>query len=197
MFADLVRRSGKPVIVVANKAEGAPAQAGALEAYALGLGEPVAVSAEHGEGLADLYEALRATLPAVTGRRPRPRPRRRSEPTARSASPWSAGRTAGKSTLVNRLLGEERLLTGPEAGITRDTIAVDLALAGAQLPPARHRRAAPHAAGRGEAREALGRRCDQCDPLRRGGGAADGCRAASRSRTCASPIWWSAKAGRW
>ena len=66
MFADLVRRSGKPVVVVANKAEGKAAQAGVLEAYALGLGEPVPISAEHGEGLADLFEALRRALPAAT-----------------------------------------------------------------------------------------------------------------------------------
>ncbi len=63
-FADLVRRSGKPTIVVANKSEGAAAQAGVLEAYELGLGEPVAISAEHNEGLADLYAALCAALSA-------------------------------------------------------------------------------------------------------------------------------------
>src|SRR5215217_984553 len=61
-FADLVRRSGKPTILIANKSEGKAGEAGALEAYELGLGEPVAISAEHGEGLADLYSALRATL---------------------------------------------------------------------------------------------------------------------------------------
>ena len=66
MFADLVRRSGKPAIVVANKAEGRAAQGRLLEAYALGLGEPVAISAEHGEGLADLFEALREALPEAT-----------------------------------------------------------------------------------------------------------------------------------
>src|SRR5262249_642689 len=65
-FANLVRRSGKPAIVVANKSEGRAGEAGALEAYELGLGEPVAISAEHGEGLADLYEALREALPAAT-----------------------------------------------------------------------------------------------------------------------------------
>ena len=66
MFADLVRRSGKPAILVANKCEGRAGEAGALEFYALGLGEPVAISAEHGEGLAGLYEALRAALPEAT-----------------------------------------------------------------------------------------------------------------------------------
>src|SRR5215831_5842320 len=65
-FADLVRRSGKPAVVVANKSEGAAGDAGALEAHALGFGDPVAISAEHGEGLADLYDALRAALPEQT-----------------------------------------------------------------------------------------------------------------------------------
>src|SRR5579863_9342361 len=71
-FADLVRRSGKPAILVANKCEGRAGAAGALEAYALGLGEPIAISAEHGEGLADLYDALRAALPEATERRNEP-----------------------------------------------------------------------------------------------------------------------------
>ena len=68
-FANLVRKSGKPAILVANKSEGRAGAAGALEAYALGLGEPVAISAEHGEGLADLYDALRAALPEATAER--------------------------------------------------------------------------------------------------------------------------------
>jgi GTP-binding protein len=122
-FADLVRRSGKPAIVIANKSEGRAAQAGALEAYELGLGEPVAISAEHGEGLADLYAALRAALPDATA------PAAEAETTA-APNPIRlavVGRpNCGKSTLINRLIGEERLLTGPEAGITRDAIAVDL-----------------------------------------------------------------------
>jgi len=125
-FADLVRRSGKPAIVVANKSEGRAGEAGALEAYALGLGEPIAISAEHGEGLADLYTSLRAVLPAETAPR-------ESEDAAVTAPDQQAIRIAivgrpntGKSTLINRLLGEDRLLTGPEAGITRDAIAVDL-----------------------------------------------------------------------
>ena len=101
-FADLVRRSGKPAILVANKCEGRAAGAGVLEAYELGLGEPVAISAEHGEGLADLYEALQAALPEAT------------------VPPAEAETAAVDSG------GEERLLTGPEAGITRDAIAVEL-----------------------------------------------------------------------
>ena len=89
-FADLVRKSGKPAILVANKSEGRAGAAGALEAYALGLGEPVAISAEHGEGLADLYDALRAALPEATA--DCTSPTRAKPPTAersRSASPWS------------------------------------------------------------------------------------------------------------
>src|SRR6202011_1747204 len=125
-FADLVRRSGKPAIVVANKSEGVAGEAGALEAHALGLGEPVAVSAEHGEGLADLFDALRAALPEQTAQADEDD----ADAAAHARGPIRVaivGRpNSGKSTLVNRLIGEERLLTGPEAGITRDAIAVDL-----------------------------------------------------------------------
>jgi GTP-binding protein len=124
-FADLVRKSGKPAILVANKSEGRAGAAGALEAYALGLGEPIAISAEHGEGLADLYDALRAVLPEATAQ-----PEGEPPATASGEQPIRiaiVGRpNTGKSTLINRLLGEDRLLTGPEAGITRDAIAVDL-----------------------------------------------------------------------
>ena len=132
-IAQLVRESGKPAMLVANKSEGRAGEAGFYEAYALGLGDPVALSAEHGEGLADLYEALRAALPEETAP-----PEPADETDGEAAAPQDAaparpirvavvGRpNAGKSTLVNRLLGEERLLTGPEAGITRDAIAVEL-----------------------------------------------------------------------
>jgi len=127
-FADLVRKSGKPAILIANKSEGRAGEAGVLEAYALGLGEPVAISAEHGEGLADLYAALRTTLPEATAERAA------QLPVAAAAEPIRmaiVGRpNTGKSTLINRLLGQDRLLTGPEAGITRDAIAVDVAWQG-------------------------------------------------------------------
>jgi GTP-binding protein len=123
-FADLVRRSGKPAIVVANKAEGKAATSGVLEAYALGLGEPVAISAEHGEGMADLFEALREALPEATAKQTADDEPAETERPIRVAI---VGRpNSGKSTLVNRLLGEDRMLTGPEAGITRDTIASEL-----------------------------------------------------------------------
>ncbi len=132
-FADLVRRSGKPAIVVANKSEGRAGEAGALEAYALGLGEPIAISAEHGEGLSDLYDALRAALPEATAQR-EPEDRAVTAPDPQRIRIAIVGRpNTGKSTLINRLLGEDRLLTGPESGITRDAIAVDLAWQGRRL----------------------------------------------------------------
>ncbi len=132
-FADMVRKSGKPAILVANKSEGRAGEAGALEGYALGLGDPIAISAEHDEGLAELYRALRAACPQQISER-------EDEP-GQDAGPDKApiriaivGRpNTGKSTLINRLLGEERLLTGPEAGITRDAIAVELHWHGQQF----------------------------------------------------------------
>ena len=124
MFAALVRKSGKPAILIANKSEGRAGAAGALEAYALGFGEPVSISAEHGEGLSGLYDAVRAALPDETAE---PSQQRAHDDAARPIKVAVVGRpNSGKSTLINRLIGEERLLTGPEAGITRDAIAVDL-----------------------------------------------------------------------
>ena len=123
-FAAIVHKSGKPTVLVANKMEGTAGEPGRLEAYALGLGEPIPVSAEHNEGLADLYDALRAALPEATAQQ--------IEAAAAPSEPHPirvaiVGRpNAGKSTLINRLIGEERLLTAPEAGTTRDAIAVDL-----------------------------------------------------------------------
>ncbi|HEY6258465.1 MAG TPA: ribosome biogenesis GTPase Der, partial [Xanthobacteraceae bacterium] len=123
-FADLVRKSGRPAVLIANKAEGRAAQGGVLDAYSLGLGEPIPISAEHGEGLADLYDALREALPDATAEAGEPHEEPKGEGPIRVAV---VGRpNTGKSTLVNTLLGEERLLTGPEAGITRDAIAVEV-----------------------------------------------------------------------
>jgi GTP-binding protein len=122
-FATLVRKSGRPAIVVANKSEGRAGESGRLEAYALGLGEPVAISAEHNEGMVDLYDALRAVAPI------QPDPEEDEEASTEQAKPIRVaiiGRpNSGKSTLINRLVGEDRLLTGPEAGLTRDSIAVE------------------------------------------------------------------------
>ena len=123
VFAELVRKSGKPAVLIANKMEGSAGEAGRLEAYALGLGDPVAISAEHNEGLVDLYDALRAALPEQTARQSEAAERFGPHPIRVAI----VGRpNAGKSTLVNQLIGEERLLTSAEAGTTRDAIAVDL-----------------------------------------------------------------------
>jgi len=119
VFATLLRRRGKPVIIAANKAEGKAGQSGIGEAYKLGLGEPIPISGEHGEGMAELYAAMLAAFPED----------QYSEEEDDDDKPIRiaiVGRpNAGKSTLVNRLIGEQRLLTGPEAGITRDSISVD------------------------------------------------------------------------
>jgi len=145
-FAEVVRKSGKPVVLVANKAEARGAQGGMLEAWELGLGEPIPVSAEHGQGMPDLRDAVIAALgeerafgeddeddggeiaasEVLIGEDI-------ADPDAEAAyddtKPMRiavVGRpNAGKSTLINALIGEERLLTGPEAGITRDSISVD------------------------------------------------------------------------
>ncbi|AWM86931.1 ribosome biogenesis GTPase Der [Microvirga sp. 17 mud 1-3] len=120
-FAELVRRSGKPVILIANKAEGGAGLAGAYEAFSLGLGEPVPLSAEHGEGMADLFEALMPYFPD-----PRDLEDEEEEDPGKPLQVAIVGRpNAGKSTLINRMVGEDRLLTGPEAGITRDSISLD------------------------------------------------------------------------
>ncbi|MBV9827690.1 MAG: ribosome biogenesis GTPase Der [Alphaproteobacteria bacterium] len=126
-FARWLRRSGKPVVLIANKAEGKAVLAELGDAYALGLGDPVPLSAQHGEGLADLYERLLPFAP------PPPEVETEietpTEPAARPDRPLQlaiVGRpNVGKSTLVNRLVGEDRVLTGPEPGITRDSIAID------------------------------------------------------------------------
>ena len=114
-----LRAESTPVIVVANKAEGRASENGIFETFRLGLGDPVALSAEHGEGVADLFQALQ---PLVEGR-----DSETGEEEGEGAPLKLAvvGRpNAGKSTLVNRMLGEERMITGPEAGITRDSISL-------------------------------------------------------------------------
>ena len=120
-----LREQEVPVVLVANKAEGNAGQSGILESYSLGLGEPVPISAEHGEGVADLYEAL---VPLIADKQPiedEAEEEDEDDP-SRPLQLAIVGRpNAGKSTLINRLLGEDRLLTGPEAGITRDSIAVE------------------------------------------------------------------------
>ena len=146
-FADVVRRAGKPVVLVANKAEARGALGGMLEAWELGLGEPIPISAEHGEGLPDLREAIIAALGEerafgeededtddlaaadvligedIAGEDAEHEAAYDDTKPLRIAV---VGRpNAGKSTLINALIGEERLLTGPEAGITRDSISVD------------------------------------------------------------------------
>lgn len=138
-FAGWLRRHDTPVILVANKCEGAAGQPGLLEAYALGLGDPVPLSAEHGEGLADLYDALRPYADALAEREAYAQSLQAQQDVYEDGGEEAddeailnrplqlaiVGRpNVGKSTLINKLLGEERLLTGPEAGITRDSISV-------------------------------------------------------------------------
>ena len=128
-IARWLREQDVPVVILANKAEGSAGDAGIMESYALGLGDPVPFSAEHGEGVVDLFEALR---PLIEDKQPvedefaEPAGEEEEHDPAAPLSLAIVGRpNAGKSTLINRLLGEDRLLTGPEAGITRDSISVD------------------------------------------------------------------------
>ena len=138
LFADILRRSGTPVILGANKAEGRAAEAGVMEAYGVGLGDPIALSAEHGEGMAELAVVLAPMIEAAEG----------AAEEARTDVDVEEGETlpdkplqiavvgrpnAGKSTLINKIIGEERLLTGPEAGITRDSIAVPITWGGTKM----------------------------------------------------------------
>ena len=118
-----LRTSKVPVVLVANKVEGRQGDSGLYEAFALGLGEPVGVSAEHGEGMGDLFEAL---LPLLNGYQADLDAAEEEDEENGPLKLAIVGRpNAGKSTLINRLLGQDRLLVGPEAGITRDSIAVE------------------------------------------------------------------------
>ena len=120
-FADIVRQTGKPVILLANKCEGKLQEDSIYEAYKLGLGQPIAFSAEHGLGIQDLYEALKDIAENVVIENAEDEI---SENNQRPIQLAIVGRpNVGKSTLVNALLDDERMLTGPEAGVTRDAIA--------------------------------------------------------------------------
>jgi GTP-binding protein len=132
VFADILRKSGTQVILGANKAEGSAADGGVFEAYGLGLGEPIRLSAEHGEGLPELYAVLQPLVDAMSAADEAPQTDVDvDDDTGQSAAPERplqvavVGRpNAGKSTLINTIIGEDRLLTGPEAGITRDAISL-------------------------------------------------------------------------
>jgi len=130
IFAEYVRKSNKPIVLVANKCEGRAADAGVTEGYSLGMGDPIEVSSEHNIGFVDLDDAIEMALRDVNLSV-------KSDPIDRSEAPVRiaiVGRpNAGKSTLINTLIGEDRLLTGPEAGVTRDSITIDYMWAGRRV----------------------------------------------------------------
>lgn len=122
-IARWLRGSNTPIVLVANKAEGRAGEAGVLDSLSLGFGDPVQLSAEHGEGLGDLFEAL---FPHLEGKAVADEVNEDDENPNAPLKLAIVGRpNAGKSTLINKILGEDRLITGPEAGITRDSIAID------------------------------------------------------------------------
>jgi GTPase len=134
-LATLVRSSGKPVILAANKCEGRAADGGLYESFSLGLGEPMAISAEHGTGIGELAEAIEEKAAGIgeTMQASDDEPAT-DDDKERPLRLAIVGRpNVGKSTLVNSLLGEERMITGPEAGITRDAIAAEFAFEGRPL----------------------------------------------------------------
>ncbi|MEL7097578.1 MAG: ribosome biogenesis GTPase Der [Pseudomonadota bacterium] len=144
VFAEILRKRADHVILAANKAEGNKADAGVIEAYSLGLGEPVRLSAEHGEGLTDLYAMLQPLADAFAERQTDPETdvdvdddddgEVRQITPQRPLQVAVVGRpNAGKSTLINQILGEDRLLTGPEAGITRDAISLNVEWSGTPM----------------------------------------------------------------
>lgn len=119
-FGQWLRRQGRKVLLIANKAEGRASESSVLDAYALGLGEPIAVSSEHGDGISYLMAEIADNLPP-------PPPAEEDDPENAVLKLAIVGRpNAGKSTLMNRLLNEDRMITGPEPGLTRDAISVDL-----------------------------------------------------------------------
>lgn len=136
-FAQILRKFPTPVILAANKCEGGAGEAGRMEAYELGLGAPIPLSAEHGEGLSALYQSLQPYADAVSESEARDEAEAENDGPFDPDAPWEpdleaplriavVGRpNVGKSTLVNLLLGEDRMMTGPEAGITRDSIGVE------------------------------------------------------------------------
>ena len=127
IFAELVRSSGKPVILAANKVEGRAAEAGMYEAFSLGLGEPLPISAEHDLGIGELSDLIQQAARGDGGAEIAEETGEEDEAAVHPLRIAVVGRpNVGKSTLVNAILGEERMITGPEAGITRDAIAIDL-----------------------------------------------------------------------
>ena len=214
VFAEILRRSGKTVLVAANKAEGRAAEAGLIEAWELGLGQPIGLSAEHGEGMSDLLSVLMPLVDAAD----------EAGPVAFEEAPdigvdvgdddeegayvpdlsrplqvAVVGRpNAGKSTLVNALLGDERLLTGPEAGITRDAISLDLDWDGRPVRIFDTAGMRKTREGAGKAREDVGLRRAEGGEVRRGPSSSCSMRPSpSNRRICASPTSPSGRVARW